>query len=154
LSLALLAGAGCAVSPDRTSELDAAVADLAAGGYGFDPDVAFAEDDYVVCHSVSCSELRVVNGRRTVLLARDAFASPSRLRATLLDMQGRYQTPRPPARADQMRSALRILEGGPDVGVTDPGFLRRVHQSYRQLYDALEPAERKGLLAPDDVPYP
>jgi hypothetical protein len=139
---------------DRPAEIDAAVADLARAGFEFDADVAFARDAYVMCEGVSCSELRIVERRRTILLARDAFASPSRLRASLLDIQGRYRNPRAASAADQARSAVRILRDGPRVGVSDRRLLRETHHLYRQLYGGLSADERAELPGPDDLEYP
>ncbi len=139
---------------DRPAEIDAALADLARGGFEFDADVAFARDAYVVCEGVSCAELRVVERRRTIVLSRDAFASPSRLRASLLDIWGRYQEPRAASGADQARSALRILRDGPRAGVSDRRLLREMHHLYRQLYGGLSEDERGELPSPDELEYP
>jgi hypothetical protein len=148
--------AGCAGlgPPDPRAAIDAALADLAAADFRFEPDVAFAEDRFVVCEGVSCSELKTVHGRRTVLIAREVFQSPSRLRATLLDMWGRYQQPRAPSTADQARSALRILQDGPRAGIDDTQLLRDTHHTYRQLYNSMKPAQRAELPRPDDLAYP
>ena len=146
---------GCAaLLPNYTEALDAALADLAAAGFEFDADVAFAEDRFVVCESISCSELKIVHGRRTVLIARDAFQSPSLLRATLLDMWGRYQEPHAPTFFEQAQSALRTLREGRRAGITSVQLLRETYHTYRQLYRNLDADERAELPHPDDLAYP
>ena len=141
-------------APDPQTQLETARQDLARAGFEFDADVAFARDAYVVCEAISCAELQVRNGRRTVLLAREAWDSPMRLRASLLDIWGRYQKPRAPDYRDKAESALRVLQHGPRVGITDPVFLRRVYHMYGQLWSQVPPSQRGTLPGPGDLAYP
>ena len=154
IALALGCAAAPAPAPDPHTQLEAAHQDLARAGFGFDADVNFARDPYVVCEAISCAELQVRNGRRTVLLAREAWDSPERLRASLLDIWGRYQKPRAPDYRDKAESALRVLSDGPRVGIADPVFLRRVYHMYRQLWSQVPPSQLGALPRPDDLAYP
>ncbi len=157
LALALALATGCAAAPalpDPSAELEAARADVAQAGFTFKVDVAFALDRYVVCDGLSCAELQVRRGRRTILLAREAWDSPARLRATLLDIWGRYQRPRAPTYRDKAESALRVLEHGAQAGIDDRGFLRRVYHRYGQLWPQVPEAERAELPPPGDLAYP
>lgn len=156
LALALPLGLACATATSERAPItiEAARADLAAGHFYFDSDVAFARDPYVVCVDLSCAELRVRDRRRTILLAPGAFASASRLRASLLDIWGRYENPGVPSPYQRAQSALRILEHGPKVGVTDRSLLRATHHRYGQLYLLLEPEKQAELPRPDDLAYP
>lgn len=155
-ALAILLGAalGCAaLGPDRGPEIQAALRDLANGGFEFEADLAYQIDRYVVCDGFSCTELRVIRGRRTILIATDAFESPGRLRASLLDIWGRYQQPHAPSTADQAKSALRIVRHGAEVGV-DRRLRQEAHHGYRQLYAHLSAQERERFPPPDDLVYP
>ncbi len=155
--VALSLAAACAAPPgppDPDAELSAARSDLASAGFEFAADVAFVLDPYVVCEAMSCAELQVRSGRRTVLLAREAWDSPARLRATLLDIWGLYQRPRAASYGDKAESALRVLQHGPDAGIDDRAFLRRVYHRYRQLYASVPEGERAQLPRPDDLAYP
>ncbi len=140
--------------PDPEAQLLAARADLAAAGFSFEADVAFRADPYVVCDGLACAELQVRAGRRTVLLAREAWDSPARLRASLLDIWDRYRRPRAPDHRDRARSALRILEHGPAAGIDDVLFLRRVYHRYGQLFERLPESASGELPKPRDLVYP
>ena len=145
---------GCALGvPDRGPEIQAALRDLKGGGFEFDADLAYRIDRYVVCDGLSCTELRVIRGRRTILISPETFETPGRLRASLLDIWGRYKKPRTPTTADQARSALRIVSHGADVGI-DRRLRQHTHHSYRQLYTQLSPKEREPFPPPDDLVYP
>ncbi len=154
LALALGCAAAPAPAPDPDAQLEAARQDLARAGFDFDADVSFARGPYVVCEAISCAELQVRSGRRTVLLAREAWDSPARLRASLLDIWGRYQKPRAPDYRDKAESALRVLRDGPRVGIEDLVFLRRVYHMYRQLWSQVPDKQRAALPRPDDLAYP
>lgn len=156
LALALPLPLACATASQGAAPvtIEAALADLDGGGFRFESDVAFARDPYVVCAGITCAELRVRDRRRTILVAPEAFASASRLRASLLDIWGRYQEPRAASGADQARSALRILRDGPRAGVSDRRLLREMHHLYRQLYGGLSEDERGELPSPDELEYP
>lgn len=156
LALALPLGLACATATqgEPPVTIESALADLDRGHFRFEPDVAFARDEYVVCTGITCAELRVRDRRRTILLAPDAFASASRLRASLLDIWGRYKNPGIPTPSERAQSALRILKYGPGLGVTDRSLLRAIQHRYRQLYDLLDADERSELPRPDDLAYP
>jgi hypothetical protein len=95
----------------------------------------------------------VIRERRTILLAQEAVREPPLLRAALLDVWERYRTPRPGSVPDLARGSLRVLTDGGRVGV-DARTLRRAHHGYRQLWAALEPAQRAGLADPDTLVLP
>ena len=155
LPLVVLLGACVqALFPDPNAAIRMALHDLEQAGLEFDADVYFRRDPIVVCDGFSCAELRLERGRRWVLVSRDAFVTDAQLRASLIDVWGHYQRPRPPTFGDQARSALRILEKGPDAGIHDVAFLRRVHHRYRQLRGQVPPDERGDLPEADAVPYP
>ncbi len=111
-------------------------------------------DPYAVCDGLACANLRLVRGRRTIGLAREAFSSPSRLRASLLEIWERYQEPRPGSVRDLARAALLVLSDGPRVGVNHRRTLRLAHHRYRQLWLQLDASERAGLTDPDRIPFP
>ncbi|MFQ5696666.1 MAG: hypothetical protein ACE5IL_00075 [Myxococcota bacterium] len=139
---------------DRGSELDQALQALAAAGYEFEADVRFRSDRYGVCQGLACADLRVERSRRTITLAPEAFSSDARLRATLLEIWGRYREPRSGSVRDLARSALRVLQEGPRVGIRDVALRRLAHHTYRQLYERLSGAERQGLPDPETLPFP
>jgi hypothetical protein len=134
--------------PDAALRIREALADLEAGGFEFDPDVAFRVDPYAVCEGIACADVVLIRERRTILLAPDALRSPSMLRATLLEIWERYSEPRPGSIRDLARGAQRVARDGPQVGVDDPRLLQRARLTYRQLYDTLPPDERDGLSDP------
>ena len=111
-------------------------------------------DPYAVCDGLACAELVMYKERRTVVLAEDAFESPSRLRASLLEIWERYQNPRPGSLPDRARGALRVVQDGPGVGVTEIYLRRQAQHLYRQLYDQLAAAEQAKLVDPDSIPVP
>ena len=152
--LALLATCQTSLRPDRDAEIAAALSDLRVGGFSFAADVRVRADPYAVCDGLACANLKVVRGRRTIGLAREAFSNPSRLRASLLEIWDRYQEPRPGAARDLARAALLVVSDGPRVGVTDRRTLRLAYHGYRQLWLQLSPSERAGLLNPDQIPLP
>jgi hypothetical protein len=135
-------------APLAEPSLPEALSDLEAGGFAFEPDLAFRVDPYAVCEGVACADLVLLRGRRTILLAPEAMRSPSTLRATLLEIWERYREPRPGSLRDLARGARRIEQDGPRVGVSDPGVLRRARLTYLQLYEALPPEQRAGLSDP------
>ena len=152
--LALLAACQTSLRPDHDAEIAAALSDLRAGGFSFAADVQVRADPYAVCDGLACANLRLVRGRRTIGLAREAFSSPSRLRASLLEIWERYQEPRPGSVRDLARAALLVLSDGPRVGVNDRRTLRLAHHRYRQLWLQLDASKRTGLTDPDRLPFP
>ena len=103
---------------------------------------------------MACADLVLIGERRTILLAPESFESPSRLRATLVEVWGRYQEPRTPRVRDLAEGSLRIQRDGPRAGVDDPVVLRDAYFSYRQLWQDLPPDERRDLPPPDTLAYP
>jgi hypothetical protein len=95
----------------------------------------------------------VIRDRRTILLAPEAVREPPLLRAALLEIWERYKTPRPGSVPDLARGSLRVVTDGARVGVDAP-TLRRAHHGYRQLWAALEPAQRADLADPDGLELP
>jgi hypothetical protein len=157
LVASLLATSGaCNLLPHSgpADQIDAALRDLAKAGFEFEVDVHFQRDRYQVCHDLACAHLRIVNQRRTILIAPEAFESPSQLRAALLEIWERYREPRATSVRDLARGALRVAQDGERVGVEDVYTRRRAHHSYRQLYGQLAPAERADLPNPDDLVFP
>jgi len=152
-ALLALGLAGCALfqPPDHSSEIPQALADLRAAGFEFAPDVALRNDRYVVCEGMACTELVVEHDRRTILVADAAFASPSKLRASLLEIWSRYREPRRGNVHDLARATLLVLQEGRRVGVTDPSVLDDAGFFYRQLYEQLSAEKRVDLPAPDSL---
>jgi hypothetical protein len=150
LRAAILLGvgiAGCALfrPPDRTPEIAPALADLGAAGFAFAPDVRLRNDPRAVCDGLTCADLVVENERRTILVADGAFRSPSKLRASLLEICVRYQSPRHGNVRDLAQAALVVVRDGPRAGVSDPGVLADARFAYRQLWESL-PAEKRADL--------
>jgi hypothetical protein len=142
--------AACALfqPPDHTPEIPAALADLKAGGFEFGPDVAFRNDRYAVCDGLACADLIVDAGRRTIIVADGAFESPSRLRASLLEIWARYREPRRGNVRDLARAALLVAREGARAGVTAQDVLDDAAFRYQQLWERLEPAQRADLPPP------
>jgi hypothetical protein len=146
--------AACALfrPPDHTLELAPALADLRAAGFEFAPDVRLRSDPRAVCDGLSCADLVIENERRTILVADGAFASPSKLRASLLEIWARYKEPRHGNVRDLARAALLVIHAGPRAGVTDPGVLGDARFVYGQLYARLPDAQQTELPNPRDLP--
>jgi hypothetical protein len=150
---ALLLGVGLAACvlfrpPDHTPEIPPALADLRAAGFDFAPDVRFRNDPRAVCDGLACADLVVEENHRTILVADGAFASPSKLRASLLEIWVRYTEPRRGNVRDLARAALVVIRDGPRAGVSDPGVLGDARFSYRQLWERLPADKRTDLPAP------
>jgi hypothetical protein len=145
--------AACALfrPPDRTPEIAPALADLRAAGFEFAPDVRLRNDRNAVCDGMACADLVVEANRRTILVADGAFASPSKLRASLLEIWARYREPRRGNVRDLARGALLVAQAGPRAGVTDPGVLGDARFTYRQLYERLPDDKRADLPEPDAI---
>lgn len=151
----LCALSGCVRSlGNPRSQLQSAARDLAAAGFGFEADVGFGVDRYGNCDGVSCADVVLYKGRRTIMVASDAFESRSRLRAALLEIWERYRQPHPGSVRDLARGALRVTRDGARAGVQDVEVLRRAHHGYRRFWLQLPEAERGDLPAPDAVPFP
>jgi len=146
--------AACALfrPPDHTPEIAPALVDLRAAGFEFAPDVRLRNDPRAVCDGLACADLVVENQRRTILVADGAFQSPSKLRASLLEIWVRYQTPRHGNLRDLARAALVVVEDGPRAGVTDPGVLADARFAYKQLWQRLPPDKRADLPDPASLP--
>ena len=149
-----LGAAGCALfrAPDRTPEIQPALADLEQGGFAFAADVVFRNDPHAVCDGLACADLVVENQRRTIVVADGAFVSPSKLRASLLEIWVRYQTPRHGNVRDLARAALVVVQDGRRAGVTDPGVLADARFVYAQLWRQLPPERRSDLPDPRQLP--
>lgn len=137
---------------DRDAEIPPALADLGRAGFRFDADVRFVYDPVTVCDGLTCADLVVIDERRTIRLAKPAFASPSRLRATLLEIWPRYAKPRRSDVADLARAALLVVTDGARAGVSNPEVMSSARFYYRQLWNQLPQASRANLLAPDALP--
>lgn len=153
---AILLGAGLAACalfrpPDRTPEIAPALADLRAAGFEFAPDVRLRNDPHAVCDGMSCADLVIEANRRTILVADGAFASPSKLRASLLEIWARYREPRRGNVRDLARGALLVAQEGPRAGVTDPGVLGDARFAYRQLWERLPDDKRADLPRPEAI---
>lgn len=148
--------AACAVfrPVDRASEIEPALADLRRAGFEFAPDVRFVHDPIAVCDGIRCADLVVVSERRTIRLATTAFASRSKLRASLLEIWPRYTMPRRADAAALARSAWLVASDGPRAGVSDPEVLAEVRFAYRQLWGQATPEERASLPSPESLPMP
>lgn len=156
-SAAILVGvvlAGCAlVRPvDRSLEIEAALGDLRRAGFEFAPDVRFVHDPIAVCDGIRCADLVVVSDRRTIRLATTAFASRSKLCASLLEIWPRYTMPRRADAAALARSAWLVASEGQRAGVDDPEVLGEARFAYRQLWHQATPAERASLPSPESLP--
>ncbi len=139
--------------PPAEVQVEGARAELAAEGFEFEPDVRFRYHRYAACDGMACADVALIGERRTILLAPEAFESPGRLRATLLEVWERYREPRPGSVRDLARGALRVIRDGHRVGVVEPYILRRAHHSYRQLYNELPNDQREDLPPPDELSY-
>jgi hypothetical protein len=137
--------------PDRDAEIAAALADLEHGGFRFSADVRFAPDRYAVCDGIACADVVIVDNRRTIRLAHGAFQSPSKLRASLLDVWPRYELPRRANARELAESALLVVREGGKAGVDDPEILADARFAYRRLYEHLDAADRAGLPAPETL---
>lgn len=137
---------------DRTAEIQPALADLARAGFVFAADVAFVHDRMTVCDGISCADLVVIAQRRTIRLANNAFTSPSKLRASLLEIWPRYTMPRRGDVPGLARAALLVVTDGARAGVTEPEVLREARFAYRQLWNQATPAERANLPSPESLP--
>jgi hypothetical protein len=138
--------------PDRDAEIPPALADLGRAGFRFDADVRFVYEPVSVCDGLTCADLVVIDDRRTIRLAKPAFTSPSRLRATLLEIWPRYQKPRRSDVSDLAHAALLVVTDGARAGVTDPEVVSGARFYYRQLWNRMPPASRADLPAPDALP--
>jgi len=138
--------------PDRNAEIPPALADLARAGFSFDADVRFVHDPMTVCDGLTCADLVLIDERRTIRLANGAFESPSRLRATLLEIWPRYALPRHSDVPDLTRAALLVVTDGARAGVRDPEVMSSARFYYRQLWNQIPPASRANLPAPDALP--
>jgi len=138
--------------PDRSAEIQAALGDLSRAGFHFDADVRFVHDPMTICDGITCADLVVIADRRTIRLATGAFASPSKLRATLLEIWPRYSLPRRSDVTDLARAALLVATDGARAGVSDPEVVSAVRFSYRQLWNQVPKAARASLPAPEALP--
>ncbi|HTO69627.1 MAG TPA: hypothetical protein VMR31_07170 [Myxococcota bacterium] len=100
---------------------------------------------------MACADLAVVDGRRTILVADAAFATPSKLRASLLEIWSRYREPRRGNARDLARSALLVATDGRRAGVTDGDVLDDASYFYGKLYEQLPAQQRAGLPDPRSV---
>lgn len=137
---------------DRSAEIQPALADLSRAGFEFAADVAFVHDPMTVCDGISCADLVVIADRRTIRLANNAFANPSKLRASLLEFWPRYTMPRRGDVPGLARAALLVVTDGARAGVTDPEVLREARFAYRRLWNQATPAERVKLPEPASLP--
>ena len=136
---------------EREDAIPPALADLARGGFHFAADVRFAPDEFAVCDGIACADVVLLQNRRTIRLADGAFQSPSKLRATLLEVWPRYQLPRRANTRELAQSALLVVREGGRAGVTDPETLADARFAYRRLYDQLAAAQRKDLPNPESL---
>jgi hypothetical protein len=139
---------------DRSAEIPPALADLAKAGFTFDADVRFVHEPIAVCDGLTCADIVVIDERRTIRLATGAFANPSRLRATLLEIWPRYQKPRRSDLHALAGAALLVVNDGPRAGVRDAEIMSQARFYYRQLWNRLPPDERAGLPAPETLATP
>lgn len=145
--------ASCAAfkARDRTAEIPPAVADLAAAGFPFPVDIRVVHDPMAVCDGITCADLVVIENRRTIRLANHAFTSPSKLRASLLEIWPRYERPKRGNLPDLAGGALLVVRDGARVGITDAEVIREARFTYRQLWNQLTPAERARFPAPESL---
>ena len=136
---------------EREDAIPPALADLEKGGFRFSADVRFAPDMFAVCDGIACADVVLVENRRTIRLADAAFQSPSKLRATLLEIWPRYELPRRANARELAQSALLVVREGPRAGVTDAETLADARFAYRRLYDQLAAAQRKDLPTPESL---
>ncbi len=113
--------------------------------------MSFVSDRYEVCDGIRCASVVVRDGRRTILLAREAFSSDERLRMSLLEVWERYEQPRPGSVPDLARAALRVLTDGGRVGAGSPANQRRARNVYRGLWESLPEDRRSELPRPEGV---
>lgn len=139
---------------DPQAQIEAALGDLARAGFEFEADVQFTREPYATCVRIACAEVVWRRTRRVIEIAPEAFDSPQQLRCALLEVWARYRTPRPSYIPDMARGALRVVQDGPRVGITDRYLLREAFRAYRSYWEQLEPEQRGELPAPDDLPYP
>ncbi len=155
LLLVALALSACSIfGTDPQLQIEAALQDLARAGFEFEADVHFAREPYAVCVRIACAEIVWRRTRRVIEIAPEAFWTPQQLRCTLLEVWARYRTPRPEYIPDLARGALRVVQDGARVGITDRYLLREAFRAYRFYWEQLEPEQRPDLPAPDDLPYP
>jgi hypothetical protein len=136
---------------DRSAEIPSAVAALAAAGFAFPVDIRFVHDPMTVCDGITCADLVVIDNRRTIRLANHAFTSPSKLRASLLEIWPRYEQPKRGHVPDLARGALLIVTDGERVGITDREVMREARFTYRQLWNQLSVTQRANLPAPESL---
>jgi hypothetical protein len=152
IALSLVLAACAAFKPrDRSAEIPPAVAELAAAGYSFPIDIRIVHDPMAVCDGITCADLVVIENRRTIRLANHAFTSPSKLRASLLEIWPRYERPKRGNLPDLASGALLVVREGARVGITDVEVIREARFTYRQLWNQLTPAERTRFPAPESV---
>jgi hypothetical protein len=120
---------------------------LKAAGFEFAPDVRLRNDPRAVCDGISCADLVIEGETRTILVADGGFATPSKLRASLLEIWARYREPRRGNARDLARAALVVVRDGPRVGV-GPGDVGDARFVYRQLWERLSDAQRADLPDP------
>ncbi len=140
--------------PDRDGEIPPALADLSRAGFSFDADLRFVYEPMTVCDGLTCADLVVIDDRRTIRLAKAAFANPSRLRATLLEIWPRYAKPRRSDVPALARAALLVVTDGARAGVVDPEVASSARFYYRQLWNQSPPSARASLPAPDTLGAP
>ena len=95
-----------------------------------------------------CTELVVADNRRTILVGDEAFATPSKLRASLLEVWSRYREPRRGKVRDLARAALLVARQGRRAGVTDSDVLDDARFFYGKLYEQLPAQQRADLPDP------
>jgi hypothetical protein len=109
--------------------------------------VRLRNDPRAVCDGISCADLVIERDTRTILVADGAFGTPSKLRASLLEVWARYREPRRGNVRDLARAALLVIREGPRVGVA-PGDVGDARFTYRQLWQRLPDAQRTDLPDP------
>jgi hypothetical protein len=154
LPLALALSSCSWLSIDPQAQIEAELQVLAEAGFAFEADVHFAREPYAMCVRISCAEISWRRTRRVIEIAPEAFETQQQLRCTLLEVWDRYRTPRTGHIPDLARGALRVIQDGPRVGITDRYLLREAFRAYRFYWEQLEPERRGELPSPDDLPYP